>query len=455
MNNNNRNPLSFKSGMSSNLWLFLILLVSVFLRVVAAVLLGNNVVDLPGTSDQVSYHALALRVLGGHGFSFGQDWWPATRADSPTAHWSFLYTYYLIGIYGVFGPNPLIARIIQATIVGILHPFFVYRIARYIFGTNVGIVSAALTSSYMYFIYYSACLMTEPFYITAILCVLYISMAITLPKRDNIDKQPINVKWKLVVLLGICMGIAVLLRQLFLLFIPFLTLWFFWVRHWQWRKVLLELLPAGLIVAVMILPFTVYNYARFNRFVLLNTNSGYAFFWGNHPIYGSEFISILPPDNGGYQALIPSELRNLDEAALDQALLNRGIRFVLEDPGRIALLSISKIPALFMFWPTTDSGWISNICRVASFGVCWPFMLFGLIIALKKYYSISVQRYSIGLLIIFGSMYVLVHLLSWALVRYRLPVDAVMVIFAGLCLVKLAEIVQSHLPKLRFPQIPL
>ena len=189
----------------------------------------------------------------------------------------------------------------------------------------------------------------------------------------------------------------------------------------------------------MILPFTIYNTSRFGHFVLLNTNSGYAFFWSNHPIYGTHFQSILT--TAKYQDLIPVELRNLDEAALDQALLRRGLQFILDDPVRYVLLSISRIPVYFMFWPSKDSGLISNISRVASFGLLWPFMLYGL------YRSIAGQKQSltdwlespIGMLVMFVSIYSLIHLLSWSLIRYRLPVDAVLLVFAGLAVVDLTR----------------
>ena len=152
--------------------LFWIIALSVILRVAAAVIMGNQVVELPGTADQISYHTLALRVLGGHGFTFGENWWPATRAGEPTAHWSFLYTYYLVGIYKLFGVQPILARIFQAIIVGILHPLLVYLIAARVFNRSVGFIAAGLTAVYAYFIYYSGTLMTEPFFILAILASL-------------------------------------------------------------------------------------------------------------------------------------------------------------------------------------------------------------------------------------------------------------------------------------------
>ena len=143
--------------------LLLILLLSLLLRGAAAVYLGDEVVVLPGTSDQLSYHHLALRVLDGHGFSFGEDWWPATRADEPTAHWSFLYTLYLVAVYGIFGPHPLVARLLQAVIVGLLQPWLIYQLGRQLFNQKVGLWAALLTAVYAYFIYYAATLMTEPF----------------------------------------------------------------------------------------------------------------------------------------------------------------------------------------------------------------------------------------------------------------------------------------------------
>jgi hypothetical protein len=167
---------------------------------------------------------------------------------------------------------------------------------------------------------------------------------------------------------------------------------------------------------------------------LLNTNAGFAFFWGNHPIYGDHFIPILPPEMGTYLDLVPVELRKLDEAALDQALLGEGLKFIQEDPARYARLSISRIPAFFMFWPSRDSDLISNLARAGGFGLLLPFILYGLVRSFVP--RPPVQRFTLhstsNLLILFILFYTAIHLLSWALVRYRLPVDAVFMVYAGL-----------------------
>lgn len=406
-----------------------ILIVSVVLRIAAALYLGNTVEPLPGTFDQVSYHNLALRVLGGHGFTFGEPWWPATDAGAPTAHWSYLYTSYLILVYALFGPSPLFARIIQALISGLLHPYLAYRLGREAFNPIVGLSSAGLTAVYTYFVYYAATLMTEPFYITAILAGLWFTIRLARETKAG------SVRAGTALALGATLGAAILLRQLFLLIVPFVFLWAWWAGG---RRGIGRLAIAGLVITIMITPFTLFNYARFHRFVLLNTNAGYAFYWGNHPIYGTHFVPILTPEMGTYQELIPEELLSLDEAALDQELLRRGVQFVLDDPMRYILLSLSRIPPYFMFWPSPDSELLSNIARVTSFGLLWPFMLAGMVLAfIRRARPLVFQP--VFLLYLFVLVYSLIHILTWTLVRYRLPVDAILVIFAGLTLATLAD----------------
>lgn len=421
-----------------------IILISILLRVAVAFVMGDTVVDLPGIFDQISYHNLALRVAGGYGFSFGELWWPITPANAPTAHWSFLYTLYLALVYLLFGPHPIVARVIQAIIVGILHPYIIYRIGEKLFTKAVGLVAAAVTAVYIYFFYYGAALMTESYCITAILSSLYFAILLA----ESHDKK---LDIKLGIALGISIGIALLLRQVFLLFLPFLFLWIWIARFRQSRNLpIVSTVLSFALIVLLILPVTLYNYSRFHRFVLLNTNSGYAFFWGNNPIYGTNFIPILP--TATYQNMIPEEVRHLDEAALDQELLKRGIQFVMDNPSRYILLSLSRIPPYFMFWYSPDSSLLSNISRIASFGITLPFMLYGLALSIKKSLSEKDNRLlellasPVGLLIIFVIVYSGIHILTWTLVRYRLPVDAVLIPFAGLALVDVA----ARITKRRF-----
>jgi hypothetical protein len=414
-------------------WLVLILVVAVLLRMAGALYLGDHVVELPGTFDQISYDMLAQQALAGHGFTVATDWWPATQAGEPTAHWSYLYTLYLAGVYSLFGYHPLVARLIQAILAGILMPWLAYRLGYRHFGTKVGLVAAGLTALYAYFIYYAGVLMTETFYIIAILVALDLAGTLGLAS-DEAPRSGFKVAW---LGLGLALAGAVLLRQVFLLFVPFLFGWLLW-RSYRHKVCSIRQAVSGILVATAILisamlPWTLRNYRAFDSFVLLNTNAGFAFFWGNHPIHGHSFVAILPDEGPSYQDLIPPELLELDEAELDQALLQRALTFVRDDPGRYLLLSLSRIKDYFKFWPSPDSSLISNVSRLFSFALLAPFMIYGIIIsALRRSLSTGTS-----ILYLFVAVYTAIHLLSWALIRYRLPVDAVLIVFAGVAIAKL------------------
>ncbi len=111
-------------------YLAAILILSVLLRVAVAMYLGDEVDAPPLLTDQRSYHALGARLIAGHGYSFERDWYPFTPADTPTAHWSFLYSLFVAGVYALFGVHPLAVRLVQAVLGGILLPWAVYRLAR-------------------------------------------------------------------------------------------------------------------------------------------------------------------------------------------------------------------------------------------------------------------------------------------------------------------------------------
>lgn len=424
-------------GMRRILWAIIILAVA--LRIAMAFYQGNEVKALPGIADQISYDRLAVRVLEGHGFSFDVGWWPVTPAGEPTAHWSYLYVLFLAAVYALFGPNPIAPRLIQAVLVGILQPFLTYRIGRRLFGERAGAVSAALSALYAYFIYYSGSLMTEAFYVTAILWALDIALALAhgASARSGIKKF---IPW---ILLGLAFGAAVLLRQVFLPLVPLILLWLAWKLHYRNRvhSAAQILGRAAITIAVLIAciaPWTLRNYRAFSSFVLLNTNAGFAFFWGNHPIQGTDFVPILPADQYGY--LIPNELRGMNEAEMDKALLKRGFDFVREDPLRYLLLSANRIKEYIRFWPSYDSGSAANILRFLSSGIFLPVAVWGLLLALRtRIKKTGFAGFDMGtgtsLLLVTGGAYTIIHLMTWTLIRYRLPVDAVFMPFAALSLV--------------------
>ena len=93
---------------------------------------------------------------------------------------------------------------------------------------------------------------------------------------------------------------------------------------------------------------------------------------------------------------------------------------------------MSRIPHYFWLLPSGESSVISNVGRLCSFTLSLPFMLAGLFLSRHRWRACL----PLYLYVAFDTT---LHLTSWAAPRYRLPSDAVMMIFAGLAVVTLAE----------------
>lgn len=394
--------------------LVLILLVSVLIRLPVAFYLGDEVTVLPGIHDQVSYDALARSLLAGRGYSFTENWYPFTKADTPTAHWSFVYPLYLAGVYALTGIHPLAARLVQGIVGGVLMSLLVFLIGRRLVDEVTGLVAAALTAVYGYFIYYNVALMTETFFIVFILFALYLGL--------ELKERPTTKNW---ILLGLALGLAGLLRQTALLFVPFLFLWLAWEQRKtgpRWRSFIIPIA----VITLLILPWMVRNYTVYGQFPLLYSNAGYALYASNNPTLETNWRNdrvVIP---------IPEELRGANEAELNDALTRKGIEFIVSDPVRYLRLSIDKIWEYIKFWPSSDSSRMSNLVRGLSFGLYLPFMLVGLYLSLAR-------RREFTLLYLFIVIHSGIHLLSWPSLRYRLPVDAISMIFVALALLELAR----------------
>lgn len=129
---------------------------------------------------------------------------------------------------------------------------------------------------------------------------------------------------------------------------------------------------------------------------------------------------------------------------MDKALMKLAMQNIFADPLRFILLSLSRIPPYFQFWYSPGSGMISNASRILSFGILLPFMLYGLARwGLRKgFRSFSSPAW---LILMFSVVYTGIHLLSWTLIRYRLPIDAVLLLFAAYALFDLYSLIKAKL----------
>ncbi len=389
-----------------------------------------------------SYSVLATRLATGHGYSFPDYWYPFAPPDTPTSHWSFLYTAFVASLYSIFGPHPLAARLAGALLTGILMPWLLYRLTCRVLGpctlrerplsypTTLALITAAFGAVYAYFVLYGGLVMTEGLYICALLWSL--ERAILIQQKLEANGK---IDWPLLVTFGLSIGIATLLRQAILPWAAVLFLYLLWIGYRNRQTVLAfrSLFLAGLVILAFILPFTIRNYRAYGDFLLLNSNTGYAMYSAQHPMHGTSFQAFDA-------APLPDDIdpRPTTEAEWERALMKRGIGFIVADPVRYLRLSLSRTVDYFMFWPSSETTLLHNIGRVISFGLFLPFMVYGLWLSRSDW-----RRFR--LLYLFMIVYSLLHILTWSMIRYRLPVDAVLLLFAAIAVEDLYRRIR-HLP---------
>lgn len=427
-----------------------IITVALLLRLVASVYFGDST---DPAIDEFSYSALATRVAGGHGFSFGEDWYPFTPAGAPTAHWSFLYTGFMAAIYAIAGVHPVVVRLVQSMLGGTLLPWLVYRLTKRLFPSRQGVavVAAACAAIYAYFVLYAALLMTETLFIAALLWSLERAMALT---GSSEPQQAWS--WNSAATLGVSLGITALLRQSILPWVALLLAWLLVKAfsgpeksehlHLRVRKGGL-LVATGLISLLFILPCTVRNYLAYGEPMLLNSNAGYAMYSAQHPLHGTDFQAFTA-------APLPEELlaQGLNEAQWDRALMSRGIGFILANPIRYMQLSASRLLDYFEFWPT-DTVPLHNAGRLLSFTLFLPAFIAGIWVAVQQtrrqsHGPVNLWRQPIGLVFLFMLFYSALHIFTWAIPRYRLPVDAVAMPFAALAFQEAGQWVRQRPAKI-------
>jgi hypothetical protein len=281
-------------------------------------------------------------------------------------------------------------------------------------------VAAALAAGYAYFVLYAATIMTETFYIVALLWSMEVGLRLGERLRA---KHP--VPWTLSLELGLSLVLTALLRQSVLPWLPLFFLWLLWQYpdKRRWWKAITPLFIAGLVLVLGILPWTIRNYRVYGQFLLLNSNTGYALYSAQHPLQGVHFQDFLV-------APLPKSLQGTNEAQWDRELFRIGLQFIRDDPVRYLRLCGSRVRAYFEFWPAPDTTLLHSIGRVTSYGLLLPFMLYGLYLCLRGWQG-PFSRSGLSLLYLFIIFYPLVHILTWAMVRYRLPVDALSLIFAS------------------------
>jgi 4-amino-4-deoxy-L-arabinose transferase-like glycosyltransferase len=337
---------------------------------------------IPSYSDMAYYNELALR--------------PGVPSEAPPG-----YPLFLRSIYAIWGARNYTAVYVVQAVLGALAILLIYAVTRKVSNTRAALIAAGIAAVYPSFIAYALTTMTET---VSVLIVALLFAAITLPSRERARA----------VLPALALTIGFLFKPVLLLFAPGV---FFSVK----RRILF-------LVSLALILGPVLSYDLITGSNLLRGARGF-------------YLTYNPRTTSTHGRMKNTELGS--NALPTRAYFDGAADFMRSNKLKVVDIVYQKTTILFS--RGSDTFVFRPIIR-GRYGMTmllWyaylPVMLLG-VFGMIRWLNTSARRIALPAL----SYLLFVILLSIFRVRYRLPAEPALIVFAGITL--------AHAPPFRLPR---
>ncbi len=374
------------------------------------------VLQLPGFAipivDEVSYHEMGMRIASGMGFEpgpfFRPPLWPTVVG----------VLYFLVGPY--FAVTKLFNLMLGAYCVSVL-----YRVGKQVFSEKIALYSSLYFAVYGYFLHLNASGLGAT--LTTFLILESIELTLLAKQKNQFHNYIIaGFVWALASLAHPTSLVGGLVTFVYLYFKRDDT-----EKTWPVSAVMLLL---GM--ALGILPVTARNAAE-NDFVLISSNGGINFYFGNNEI--SEGYTAHHPALGiwwtqetAHRWAEAQEQRTLRDSEVSSFYMRQGLQYLLAQPGDAFRLYVRKLYLALGATEISNNGDIGFIAKrnlmlfillKLGYGLVLPFGIAGMIIAWKR---IPISKY----LIIMALVFLLTPVLFFVSARFRFQAVPFLCLFA-------------------------
>jgi 4-amino-4-deoxy-L-arabinose transferase-like glycosyltransferase len=271
--------------------------------------------------DQLAFWSFGQGITEGNGFRSDFEPWLADRPP--------LYSYFLAGVFTLFGEREVAVFLVQSLIGAIASSLF-YLCSVRILGDQRGLVAGVLFVILPHFLLFTKQILTEAIYIPMLVLLLVVLLL-----SDHLQSK--SLYWFIP---GVLLGLIGLVRREALLpgfLIAIFGLW----RTFRptWSKVGIALVPMIVGVAVSTTPWILRNYGELGL-PLLSSSAGINFLVGNNP-NGSGSYSIPPHD-------WVQQFTDLDELERNDLAWDLSLNWIKANTTDFLSLLPKKLGALFM-----------------------------------------------------------------------------------------------------------
>lgn len=344
-------------------------------------------------------------------------------------HQAPLYPYALALPYALVGPKPLVPFLFQILLAGTF-PWLAFRIAKRHFGVRAGHAAAALT------LFYGPLVAFAPRLLATVPAVwLQLILLARWPARE----APARRWWEI----GAWLALTTLLRPNVLLFAAWILFAGLFAKRLPARAAVASLVPVALVVIASV----AYHVAIGAGPVVLSANGGETFYHGNNPRAAGTYALMAGLESADIttqaevsRAIAERETgRTLNASEVSRFWFRQGVSFIREDPGRFAWLMGQKLRRLLgaeespdIYSPDLEAAVTTPAYRLAPLRltIVLPLALAGIVTAWR-----TLPFPWVGLV----ATHVVSLLVFYVSNRYRLPLEALLLLPAGAALANLRE----------------
>jgi 4-amino-4-deoxy-L-arabinose transferase-like glycosyltransferase len=215
--------------------------------------------------------------------------------------------------------------------------------------------------------------------------------------------------------------LAILTRPIFDIAAPCLVVFFALVIHrLSFVQAARHLVVYAAIYCALMTPWWLNTYAEFGRFVRLTNGFGIQLYAGNNPLNKSGGSNEEVDFSSAPFASIA------DPVERDRAMRDAAIAYIRDNPGRFAEMSALKFIRMWRLWPANEgySNPLTVIISVASFVPVLLLSAYGIFAARAGIVQLSP-------ILLFALGYTAIIMVMAGTIRYRLPLEPFMLVFAA------------------------
>jgi 4-amino-4-deoxy-L-arabinose transferase-like glycosyltransferase len=379
--------------------------------------------------DEIDFDNVAVSLINGEGYQSD-----AFRSNP-------ILPFFLAGSYKIFGHSYIAPRILQSFI-GALTVLVIFTLARHLHGRRVALLTGLGLALFPSLVYTSGVFYVDCLFTFLIALTVYL-LSIT-PPSDGFRRLG------LIGVSGIALGITVLCRPIFLAYLPFAVIYMIFKYGENFRRRIAYALILAAMAFMTVMPWTLRNYAMYDRLLLVSTGTGLFLWRGNNELTrGDTDDRYLDPGAGEVwlsrlQSLEPfqrkelshkydlviRDLQTLDNIDKDRYLQNLAMSFIVDHPARSLALFFHKLQTLYT--PFTEvrpehATLFNDMQRFTFLLIFYPTLVFGVIGVL---HGLSNWREHLPLYLVVLSISV-AYGITTAAARFRIPIEPFLILYAA------------------------